>query len=635
MSRVPKQRPDGPSGGWREGNGFPRPVLTETPGMAPPTADPATVTTTATGSATVSAPAPAPATATAAVAAAVAAARAAQPGWGARSVAGRLVPVKALRRRLARDGRELADLAVRPAAAPDADLPAAGAESHPTATTDATAATTAAAAATEAALSEAAALRRAEVLSAEVVPLADACRFLVREAPRLLATRRPGASGRPAWLAGVDSEVRREPHGVVLVVAPANYPVLLPGIHALQALVAGNAVLLKPGEGGTPAARWLARALAGLGLPLGVLAVLPEEPEAALAAIAAGVDQVVLTGSAETGRRVLSELAPRLVPATLELSGCDPLLALPGADPERVAAALAFGLRLNGGATCIAPRRAYLPAAMLPAVEERLVARLTDLAAASAAPAASRPATPEPATSAPAVSGPATSGPARSAPPGPALRRARELAAEAVAARTGTRVAFGTTTPGAPAGALVVVAPSADSELLAADLFAPVVSLVPVASVDEAVALANRCPFALGASVFGPERDARAVAGRLRAGVVTVNDLVVPTADPRLPFGGRGASGYGVTRGEEGLVALTVPKVVAVRRSGPPLHFEAPRPADEALFAAWLRLAHGSPGRRLLALPALLAALVRRSGPASRTEVSRTPQASRFSQEEP
>ena len=74
---------------------------------------------------------------------------------------------------------------------------------------------------------------------------------------------------------------------------------------------------------------------------------------------------------------------------------------------------------------------------------------------------------------------------------------------------------------------------------------------------------------------------------------MVVNDVIVPTADPRLPFGGRGESGFGVTRGAEGLLDLTVPKVVAVRRGRRLPHLEDPHPADADLFRAYLALAHG------------------------------------------
>lgn len=340
-----------------------------------------------------------------------------------------------------------------------------------------------------------------EVLSAEVVPLAEACRFLEREAPRLLAPHRLGAGGRPAWLAGVEAEVRREPLGLVLVIAPANNLLFLPGVQTAQALAAGNAVLWKPGRGGRAAARAFADLAAEAGLPAELLTILGENPEAAQEAITAGVDKVLLTGSSDTGRAVLADLARRLTPATAELSGCDALFVLPGADLDRVARAVRFGLTLNGGATCIAPRRIFVPHALAPALEEK-------------------------------------------------MRR------------------------------------------LDKDLFAPMVSLVRVAGPEEALKAVAASPYALGASVFGPEVEAVAFAGRVRAGSVVVNDLIVPTADPRLPFGGRGESGFGVTRGAEGLLELTVVKTVSVRRGRRLPHLEEPHPRDAELFLAYLTLAH-------------------------------------------
>ena len=362
-----------------------------------------------------------------------------------------------------------------------------------------------------------------EILSSEVVPLAEACRFLERAAPRLLATRRLGADGRPAWLAGVETEVRREPLGIVLVIAPSNYPLFLPGVQTAQALAAGNAVLWKPGRGGSAAA-WAFLALTrAAGLPPGLLTVLPEAAEAAREAIAAGVDKVLLTGSAATGHEVLPELARRLIPAVAELSGDDPLFVLPGADLDRVARALRFGRALNGGETCIAPRRVLVPRDLIPPLRGRLAA-------------------------------------------------------------------------------LGVEAP-----------------LIPVENAEAALAEARRSPYALGASVFGPEEEAVALAGRIRAGVVVVNDLIVPTADPRLPFGGRGESGYGVTRGAEGLLELTAPKVVAVRRSRRLFHLEESHPVDADLFRAYLTLTHaGGLRARLRGAADLLRSLAGR-GRARRT----------------
>ena len=162
-----------------------------------------------------------------------------------------------------------------------------------------------------------------ESLTAEVLPLAEACRFLEREAGRVLAARRLGKRGRPLWLAGVRSEIHREPLGVILIIGPGNYPLLLPGVQLVQALAAGNAVLLKPGIGGTPAAQALAELVVRAGFDPQLVALLPESSEAARCAIRARPDKVLFTGSAATGEKILGQLAPHLIPATMELSGCD------------------------------------------------------------------------------------------------------------------------------------------------------------------------------------------------------------------------------------------------------------------------------------------------------------------------
>lgn len=434
---------------------------------------------------------------------------------------------------------------------------------------------------------------RAETLSAEVLPLVEALRFVEREAESLLAPRRPGAAGRPSWLTGVDLEIHREPHGVVLVIGPSNYPLSLPGVQTVQALAAGNAVLLKPGRGGKESADALATALTDAGLPEGLVDVLSEQPDRVRKALDAGVDKVVLTGSADTGREVLRELAPRLVPATMELSGCDAAFVRADADLDRVTAALAFGLRLNGGATCIAPRRVFVDTRLAPELATRLQRAVLSVA---------------PTRVPPEIAG-----------------RARELIAEAL--ELGARRLSGPVRAQSlqadffPPVVLADVPPQA--ALLSEDLFAPVLSLVPVSGDEEALALDGRCPYALGATVFGSETGARALARRIPAGVVVVNDMVVPTADPRLPFGGRGESGFGITRGAEGLLEMTVPKALAVRtrKRGRLRHLEPPEPDDEALFRAFLAVGHGDLRTRLGGTVALCRALLRRA----RTKLSTTP----------
>lgn len=399
----------------------------------------------------------------------------------------------------------------------------------------------------------------AETVTAEVIPLLDACRFLVREGERLLAPRRLGRRGRPSWLLGSRVEVRRAPRGVVLVIGPSNYPLLLPGVQTIQALAAGNAVLLKPGVGAAPAALALAEQLDAAGLPSGLLQVLDEDVAEAASALDQGVDLVVLTGSLATGRAVLRELAEQVTPAIMELSGSDPVLIAGDADLELAADGLRFGLTLNGGFTCIAPRRVYVDARRETELEELLRQRL------ARAPNVQLP--------------PAT------------VARVADLVGEAI--ERGARIVVGSV-PGQDAMKPLVLADVPEGcRILEADLAAPVLMLTAVADEDEAIAAAAACPFRLGASVFSGGGAARRMAERVDSGVVVVNDLIVPTADPRVPFGGSGLSGFGVTRGAEGLLEMTVPRTIIERRGRFRPHFDGTVPGDERLFAAFAAAAHG------------------------------------------
>jgi len=407
----------------------------------------------------------------------------------------------------------------------------------------------------------------AETLAAEIIPLADACRFLERKAAGALAPKRLGTRGRPWWLFGTRLTITREPYGVVLILGPWNYPLFLPGVQAIQALTAGNAVILKPGCGGSAATVQLARLCDKAGVPRDLIAVLPESVEAAEAAIAAGVDKVVLTGSAETGRSVLAQLAPRLVPATMELSGCDAVIVRADADLDLVVSALVFGLRLNGGATCIAPRRVFVHHTLAADLEERLVEAVASL-------------------------GPAPVDPA-------VARRVQRAVVEAVVG--GARLLTGELSQDRQFRPVVVTRARPHMQLLKSDLFAPVMSLVPVTSDAAALEGLRQCPYALGAAVFGERRGAEALAAKIPAGSVVVNDLIVPTADPRLPFGGRRESGFGVTRGLEGLLEMTVVKSTSVRCSGWRPHLQPSRPGDARVLRAYLAASHAGSIRDRLA----------------------------------
>lgn len=407
----------------------------------------------------------------------------------------------------------------------------------------------------------------AETLTSEVLPLLEACRFLERRAGKILRPRRPG--GTPLWLAGNRVEIVREPYGVVLVLGAFNYPLFLAGTQALQALVAGNAAVVKPGRGGGAVLRRLHDALVGAGLDADLMPILDDSDSAGRVALGAGVDKVLLTGSAATGRTVLGRLAEELVPATMELSGCDAVFVRHDADVDLAARALRFGLELNAGATCIAPRRVYVHRSLAAPLEGRLKELLAE--------APERPVS--------------------------ALAELRAGSAIVDALRLGARLLTGGRPEEGRMRPTVLAEVTPDAILLKSDIFAPILGLVPVDGDEDALELAAACPYALGAVVFGGEDASRDLASRLDAAVVVVNDLIVPTADPRVPFGGRGRSGFGTTRGAEGLLELTRPKSILVRRGRRRPHLDPP-PADaETLFTDYIRATHsGGVVPRLAAL---------------------------------
>ncbi len=404
---------------------------------------------------------------------------------------------------------------------------------------------------------------RAESLAAEVLPLVDACRWLEREAPGVLRPTRYGRRGRPQWLRGVESELRRDPWGLVLVLAPSNYPLFLAGVQALQALAAGNAVLVKPAPGCSAPMQVMASLLDDAGLDPALFVVVEEDVGTARGLLRGGVDKVVLTGSAATGRAVLDDLAPSLTPAVMELSGCDAVFVRDDADLDLVTEALRFGLTFNRSATCIAPRRVFVSRARRDELETRLVGALGRI-----------PAEPPPERQAALI---------------------QEVAREALI--EGARVLVGHVGSDRLALPLVLTGVRPDMRIARTDVFAPVLSVLAVEDDEDALRQAAHCPYALGASVFGALPGASRLAARVPVGLVTVNDLIAPSADPRVPFGGRGESGFGTTRGREGLLEMTATKVIQVRRGRSRRHFDAFVGGEDAFFLAWLRMAHGATWR--------------------------------------
>lgn len=378
-----------------------------------------------------------------------------------------------------------------------------------------------------------------EAITADIAALLAACKWHERHARGILKPRR--ARGTPLWMFATRVQLTRAPLGRVGIIATWNYPIQLLGIQLVQALVAGNRVVVKPSERAPLTQNLLLDLAIGAGLPLGTLDRCDATADAGRELVERGaIDHLVFTGSTRVGRQIALAAAARLLPTTLELSGCDSAIVLADADAEQAARSIWFGVTVNGGQTCMAPRRAF--------VDRRVYAQFL-------------------AALAPLVSG----SPVRTLIDPNAARACVDLAREAVA--MGGRSLSGVlesplgTNPSAIRPLAIVDCPR-DAALVAGDHFGPVLAVVPVDGPEDALRVHHgefsaHPPQHLSASVFTRDINfARAWAPRLGASVVTINDCVIPQAHPALSIAGCGPSGWGASRGVDGLLAMTRPVAV-------------------------------------------------------------------------
>jgi len=403
-----------------------------------------------------------------------------------------------------------------------------------------------------------------EVIGTELLPSAAALKFIEQEAAHILAPRTVPRRLRPTWLMGSRDVVHHRPWGVIGVIGTWNYPIYLNVGPIAQTLVAGNAVLWKPSENAPRTADLTYELFVNAGFPTELLQKLPATRVSGPQLAETDVDYIVFTGSDGVGRKLAARLGERLIPSTLELSGCDAMFVLADANLEMAARAAWFGVTLNRGQTCIAVRRIFVQQARC----EEFVALMQAFQAKAE--------------------------PMSLVTPGQ-VTHAERLIADAV-----TRGAVPLTISPHEAESgfspTVLTNVPADAAICREASFAPVTAVIPFDTIDSAVSLAAQSPFGLSSSIFTADTTAaKELATRIPAGSVVINDVLAPTAHPATPFGGVGASGWGVTQGAEGLLAMTTPQVVTVRKGTFRPHFDEalnPDPATAELLRGLLRVTH-------------------------------------------
>ncbi len=384
--------------------------------------------------------------------------------------------------------------------------------------------------------------------SAELVYGASALSFWAKHAERYLADERVRSSS--LFVKGKKLKLRYEPLGLVGVIGPWNYPLTNSFGDCLPALMAGNAVILKPSEVTPLTSMLLAEGMRASGLPEDVLAIATGRGQTGSAVVDA-VDMVMFTGSTRTGKLVMRQAAETLTPVSLELGGKDPMIVLADADLERAANSAVWSAFMNGGQTCISTERVYVEAPVYDAFVAKVVAKTRALR-----------------QGVPSDFGAVDVG-AITFPPQAEIieRHVQDAIGKGAKAVVGGHRGAG---PGRFFEPTVLVDVDHTMEAMTEETFGPTMPIMRVADAEEAIRLANDSPYGLGGSVFTKDVGrGEAIARRMQTGAVNVNDTMINFAALELPMGGWKASGLGSRHGAGGIRKYCKQQAILVSRLHP------------------------------------------------------------------
>ena len=386
----------------------------------------------------------------------------------------------------------------------------------------------------------------------EVLDIAVTARHYARDARRLLRPERH----RGVFPVMVGVQEIRHPRGVIGIIAPWNYPLTLAASDAIPALLAGNAVVLKPDVQTSLVALWIADRLAIAGLPEGLFEVVTGEGPVAGPMVVDRSDYVMFTGSTRVGREVAARCGERLIGCSLELGGKNAMIVRADADIAKAADIAARASFSNSGQLCISMERIYIHHEVYEAFAEAFVKRTEQMRIRAG------------------VGWGSDMGSLISQ-----AQRDRVLAHIDDAVSKGAIVLAGGRARQdiGPYYVEPTILGGVTEDMILCDeeTFGPVVAVYSVDGDEEAIELANNTPYGLNASVI--TRDVgvgRRIAARLRAGTANVNEGYAPAwGSTRAPMGGMGDSGLGRRHGAEGMLKYTEPQTIATQRLlgfGPP-----------------------------------------------------------------
>ena len=414
---------------------------------------------------------------------------------------------------------------------------------------------------------------------AEVAYAANAFGFWAKMAPEYLADQRVRSSN--IFVKGAKLVVRYRPLGVVGVIGPWNYPLTNGFGDCIPALAAGNAAVIKPSQVTPLTSLLMAEMLEECGLPENVFAVATGDGDTG-AALIDEVDYVMFTGSTPTGKKVMERAAKTLTPVGLELGGKDPMIVLRDADVERAANGAAFYSMQNGGQTCISVERVYVEEPIYDDFVSRVTEKVRNLRQG------------DPGGGMGTVDVGAVIFP-------PQVDVIDDHVKDAV--EKGARVTTGghsRTDRGRFYEPTVLSDVDHTMKAMTEETFGPTLPIMKVRDAEEAVRLANDSPYGLAGSVWTKDVEkGEAIARRIEAGAVCVNDAMLNYSALELPMGGWKASGLGSRHGMGGIRKYCAEQTLLVKRFAPKrdLHMFPYKARTSRVLGRLLKVMYGR-GRR-------------------------------------
>lgn len=386
---------------------------------------------------------------------------------------------------------------------------------------------------------------RFDCLSNEIFVVLDVLDYYQKHAVQILADQKVRT---PLTLRGKRSRIVFEPLGPVLIIAPWNFPLYQSLIPILSAFIAGNSVVFKPSEV-TPVRGLIEDILTKGGFIQDAVQVVYGGGQTGKALIEAKPAKILFIGSVATGKKVMSLAGNHLIPVVLELGGKDATIVFEDVQLDKTVNGLLWGALTNCGQACISIERIYVHEAIHDAFVDTLVKRVGLLKQAC---------------------GDADSAQTEPLDIGTMTAESQvEIVAEHVddAIAKGARALCGGRRGEHPFHypATVLVDVDHTMKIMTEETFGPVMAVMKFKTEEEAIRLANDTPYGLGASVWSREmRRAERVAGKMVAGSVSINNVLLTVANPALPFGGVNASGIGRYKGAAGLHAFSNTKSILI-----------------------------------------------------------------------